>query len=253
VRDRQLADVVQQQADAEQAQPAVDVVEADLAAAVLPAVAHQRATDEQPDRAHVDRVLVRVRVGRREVVEHEGGARVRDGAGGELVDDGVQPGQRAGGQPLAAAQRALGVALQRADGAGRVLADVLRDEVDRLDAVREVVVHPHRADPGVAQGEAVALAQRRVGPQEGHLLRVDGGDVAREAKPRGPGHRHESHDRLIGRSLQNLRPRMPLPGAVRSRRTSSRRSQAGHADAGLQPALGHLLEHQLKALRRARV
>src|SRR4051794_564870 len=71
-RHGELADVVEQEPEAELEQAALDVVAAPPAAEVLPAATlEEPAADEQPERADVDRVLVGVRVGRREVREHE--------------------------------------------------------------------------------------------------------------------------------------------------------------------------------------
>ncbi len=65
-----LADVVQQQPEAEHLEPALDVVHAPLAAEVDPAVLLQRhLTDEQADQAHVHRVVERVGIEAAEVAE----------------------------------------------------------------------------------------------------------------------------------------------------------------------------------------
>jgi hypothetical protein len=70
LRDRELADVVQQEPDAKQGEAVVDVVEAPLALEVDPAVAaHVAQADGQAERRDGERVLHRVAVGIGEVVQ----------------------------------------------------------------------------------------------------------------------------------------------------------------------------------------
>ena len=115
-RDRELADVVHEQPEAELAHAVVDAVHAAAAAVVGPAVGPPGAAgDQQPEHRHLDAVAVRVVVEGAEVVQRQRrlGAveQVLDHRGGhvgERLDHGVR-------HARAVAQRAVG----GADGLGR--------------------------------------------------------------------------------------------------------------------------------------
>ena len=71
-RDRELADVVEQQSEPELVEPLVEAVELSPAAVVDPAtLVEDLPSDQQAERGHVDRVLERVGVGGAQVGERQ--------------------------------------------------------------------------------------------------------------------------------------------------------------------------------------
>src|SRR5439155_11977950 len=90
-RDGDLADVMQQQPEAELVQAALHALDVTAAAVVLPAAAREQlAAEEDAERADVDAVLMGVGVGRGEVAEDDRGPGVRGDAGHDAFDDGAE-------------------------------------------------------------------------------------------------------------------------------------------------------------------
>src|SRR3954471_18977575 len=90
-RQREFADVVEQQADAQEGEAALDAVEARPSAVVQPAVAAEELPGEQQaESAHVDGVLVGVGVRRGKVRQRDRRAGVARHARRDLLDDLVQ-------------------------------------------------------------------------------------------------------------------------------------------------------------------
>ncbi len=166
----ELADVVDEQTEAELAHAVVEAVVAAAAAEVGPAVdAPGAAGDQQPEHGDLDAVAVRVVVEGAEVVQRERGVRaveqVVDHRGRDLrerVHDGVRhPGAGAQGG-AGGGERVAGRAVDLGAGLGR-------QRLGDVDRLAEVVLDPHRADAGareqfgVARGQLDARAQQRSG------------------------------------------------------------------------------------------
>ena len=175
-RDRELADVVHEQAEAELAHAVVEAVVAAAAAVVGPAVRGPGAAgDQQPEHGDLDAVAVGVVVEGGEVVERQR----RVGAVEQVLD------HRAGhvGERLDDACAACPEPLRSAPPAAVIASPVARCTFARVSGVSgsatsivaaEVVLDPDRPDAGLRQQRRVvrgqldarpaAAARSRVGP-----------------------------------------------------------------------------------------
>ena len=172
----------------------VDAVPAPMAAEVHPALrAPVGAADEEPERGHVDRVPVGVLIRGREVSEHERGVGGVVDVRRDQVDDVAQLGEHAVGEALGVADRGARLVERRGDLRGRLDPHPLGEQLDRLDAVAQLVVDPHGVDPVRDQRGLEARGHERAAAKQRDPVRAGRRQVAGECQADRSGERHQPH------------------------------------------------------------